>query len=188
MLSVKPISRKASLARIIILWLVLFSSWPTAAQSSKKLFESNDDLPQADERRFLDSEESGVVAHMRGQTMFVKRVKVLKKLNLDVLYGKSITIVTPDGEDVTYVGEMTAASGATARSWFGVSGLDGHLAIAVSAEGLDGDASYKGRSYVIRSLAKGQKFLFAEIKPLELHQGEPMSNFPKPSASQPRSK
>ena len=120
--------------------------------------------------------------------MFVKDVKVLKKLNLNALYGKAITIVTPDGEEVTYVGEMIASSDSSTHSWFGESRLGGHLSLVVSAEGVDGDAAYKGRSYVVRTLPKGRRFMFAEIKPLGLHQGEPASNFAQPSASSPRSK
>lgn len=163
--------RRALLARIAAFGLALFVSWPSAAQPSQRLFESNDRLPQADESRFLDSEENGSVTRMRGQSMFVKDVKVLKKLNLDALYGKAITIVTPDGEEVTYVGEMIASSDSSTRSWFGESRLGGHLSLVVSAEGVDGDAAYKGRSYVVRTLPKGRRFMFAEIKPLGLHQG-----------------
>lgn len=120
--------------------------------------------------------------------MFVKDVKVLKKLNLDALYGKAITLVLPDGEEVTYVGEMIASSGSPTGSWIGISNRDGHLAISFSLSSVNGDAAYKGRSYAINSLPGGRKFMFAEIKPLEPHQGEPMSNFVQPSASQPRSK
>ena len=189
MVPATPTSRKALRARIVILGLTCFVSWPSAAQPSQKLFESNDHLPRADESRLLDSEENDVVARMRGRHMFVKDVKVLKKLNLNALYGKAITIVMPDGEEVTYVGETVASSDSSTRSWIGAApNRDGHLVISASAEGVDGDAAYKGRSYVINSLPKGRKFLFAEIKPLELHQGEPMSNFPQPPASQPRSK
>lgn len=162
---------------------------PGATQPSQKLFERNDHLPRADEKRILDSEEDDVVTRMRGRHMFVKDVKVFKRLNLNALYGKAITIVMPDGEEVTYVGEAIASSDSSTRSWIGLApNRDGHLAISASAEGVDGDAAYKGRSYVIRTLPKGQRFMFAEIKPLGLHQGEPASNFAQPSASSPRSK
>ncbi len=59
--------------------------------------------------------------------MFVKDVKVLKKLNLDALYGKAITIVMPDGEEVTYVGEMIASSASTTRYF-------AYFAVAASAK------------------------------------------------------
>jgi hypothetical protein len=179
---------KVLLARVAGLSLSLFVSWPSAAQPSQKLFETNDHLPRADESRLLDSEENDVVVRMRGRHMFVKDVKVLNKLNLSALYDKTITIVTPDGEEANYVGEMIASSDSSTRSWFGESRLGGHLSLVVSAEGVDGDAAYKGRSYVIRTLPKGRRFMFAEIKPLGLHQGEPASNFAQPSASSPRSK
>jgi hypothetical protein len=136
----------------------------------------------------MDADEKNAVAHLRGLPLFVKDVKVLKKLNLDALYGKAVTIIMPDGEEVTYVGEMVASSNPSTHSWIGISNRDGHLAISFSLGSVHGDAAYKGRSYMIGSLAYGRKFHFSEIKPLELHQGEPLSNFQKPSASQPRSK
>lgn len=177
--------------RVMVFTVTTFvcsQSGAQSAQPAQKLFQFNDHLPRAEERRLLDSEENDAVAHMRGQPMFVKDVKVLKKLNLNALYGKAITIVTPDGEEVTYVGEMIASSDSSTHSWFGESRLGGHLSLVVSAEGVDGDAAYKGRSYVVRTLPKGRRFMFAEIKPLGLHQGEPASNFAQPSASSPRSK
>jgi hypothetical protein len=169
--------------------LTLFASGPSAAQTSQKLFEFNDHLPQADERRLLDSEENDALAGMRGRSTFFRDVKVLRKLNLNALYGKAVTIVMPDGEEVTYVGEMVASSNSSIGTWFGSApNLDGHLAISFSAGTLSGDAAYKGRSYMISSLAQGRKFIFAEVTPLGFHQGEPLSNFPTPSASQPRGK
>jgi hypothetical protein len=179
---------KALRARIAIIGLSCLVSWPSAAQPSQKLFESNDHLPRAVERQMLDSEESGFVTRMRGQSKFVKDTKVLKKLNLDALYGKAITIITPDGEEVTYSGEMTGSSDPSVRSWFGVVRFDGHLSIVVAPEGVDVNAAYKGRSYVIRTLPKGRMFMFAELNHLEFHESEPKSNFVEPSASQPRSK
>ena len=59
--------RKALLARIAVLGLAFFLSWPSAAQPSQKLSEPNDHLSRADERRFLDYEENDAVAHMPGQ-------------------------------------------------------------------------------------------------------------------------
>jgi hypothetical protein len=184
-----PIWRAALLVRIAAVGLTVVVSWPSAAQPSQKLFESSDQVLRADESRLLDSDENNAVAHLRGQTMFVKDVKVLRKLNLDALSGKAISIIMPDGEEVTYVGEIVASSPPSIRSWVGVSNLDGHFVISVSAgAAVEGDAAYKGKSYVIRSLASRQRFLFAEIKPLGPHQGEPLSNFQEPSASRPRSK
>jgi hypothetical protein len=189
MLPATPTSRKAVLARIATLGLTLFASWPSAGQPSQQLFESKDHLPRADERRLLDSEENDALARMRGRSTYFKDVKVFRKLNLNALYGKAITIVMPDGEEVTYVGEMVASSDPSHRSWFGsASNRDGHLGVSFSAATLFGDAAYKGRSYVISSLAQGRKFVFAEVKPLGPHEGEPPSNFPTPSASQPRSR
>jgi hypothetical protein len=190
MLPVTTILRIALLARIAIVGLTFFTSWPSAAQPNQKLFESKDHLPRADESRLLDSEESAAVAHMRGNSTYVKDVKVLKKLNLNALYGKAITIGFPDGEEITYVGEMVGSSDPSIRSWVGVApNHNGHLAISIHEGSVEGDAAYRGRGYVVRSLAKGRKFLFAEIKsPLGLHEGEPLSNFPVPSASQPRGK
>jgi hypothetical protein len=121
--------------------------------------------------------------------MFFKDVKVLRNLNLDALYGKAVTLIMPDGEEVTYVGEMVAPSSPSINSWIGVLNRhEGHLSIVFSLGSVHGNAAYKGRSYMIGSLAYGQKFHFSEITTLELHEGEPLSNFQKPSASQPTSK
>lgn len=184
-----PTSNRALQTRVAVLCLTLFASWPSAAQASQKLFESSDLLPRADERRFLDSDENDAVARMRGPCTNKKEVKVLRKLNLDALYEKAITIVMPDGEEVTYVGGVVESSSPSIRSWIGsASNHNGHLAITMSLGSFLGDAAYKGRGYVISSLAYGQKYFFAEVKTLGPHQGEPLSCFPTPSASQPKNR
>jgi hypothetical protein len=145
----------------------LFTAGRLCAQPEMQLNPAMDMVPLSQEAKVLGPQDRATLASWRARPDFYNEIRVTRRLNLELLDGKRITFVRFDGTSITFQGGPSARNKGT-RGWVGLGQLDGlgHMAVAHAHDGVHGDLSENGRSWLVSSLPSRKFYIVARVTPL----------------------
>jgi hypothetical protein len=156
-----------------------------SAADGARLFGSSDLVPNASESATLTAEERKELAALRRHTNLHKSITVVR-LNRAALNSGVVTVVTPEGKELQYVGAL-GKNYDQSFLWQGKSN-HGNLDISYDEKALVGFLTDAGKMYQFRSLAGGRMYFISEAPIMALQESPGMSGMKDPPGLLPNIK
>lgn len=138
----------------------------TAFAAGARLFNQTDFVPRAKEAATLNAAEAAHLALFRAEPALYKDIQVVK-INQAAVGSGVITLTTPTGEPLEYVGSTKMVEGYPL--WIGTSQAGGRATFAIDKDGGFGKMIERTAIYRLVGLKGGRFFVLMRVTPPPFH-------------------